>query len=310
MYRETFPSGSLALDLAIGGGYPKGRIVEIFGPESCGKTTLALHAMAEVQQQGGTVALIDAEHAFDPKYSEKIGIDIQSLVLCQPDSGEMALEVVDQLLRSAAVDLICIDSVSALVPRAEVEGEVGAPQMGLQARLMSQALRKITSSASRSNCSVIFINQLRQNIGVMYGNPEVTSGGNALKYYSSLRLEVRRKEILKNDSGERTGIAVRVKSVKNKCFPPYREANMEIVFGKGVSRYASLLDAAESSGLVSKRGPYYFYGERRLGQGKEKSMAALMEDPPLFQEIESAVRATLLDLTAPPPISAVTDPTV
>jgi recombination protein RecA len=254
---ETTSSGSMTLDIALGGGYPRGRVIEIYGPESSGKTTLALHAAAEIQKNGGMAAFIDAEHALDPVYARNLGVNVNDLFVCQPDSGEMALDVVDQLVRSSAFDLIVIDSVAALVPRAELEGDMQDAQMGLQARLMSKALRKITGSLSRSQTTVIFLNQLRSKIGIMFGNPEVTAGGNALKFYASVRLDIRRKEILKDQSG----ITVRVKVVKNKVAPPFQSIEMEINFGSGIDRLGCLVDAAESTGILVRKGSWYYYGK-------------------------------------------------
>ncbi|XRB11848.1 DNA repair and recombination protein RecA [Pseudoscourfieldia marina] len=298
---ETVPSGALTLDAALGGGYPKGRIIEVYGPESAGKTTLALHAMAEVQRRGGSAALIDAEHAFDPKYSARLGVDVDSLIICQPESGEMALQVVDQLVRSSAVDIVCVDSVAALVPRAEIEGEIGAVQIGAQARLMSQALRKITTNASRAGCTVVFINQLRHKIGVLFGSPEVTSGGNALKFYASVRLDIRRRETLKGSDGKERGIKARVKVVKNKVAPPYRIAEVDILFNKGICRAGAVLDAAEAAGIVLRKGAWYSYvlpdapteEPTRLAQGRDRAVEALDADSALLTSLESAVRAYL-----------------
>lgn len=287
--------GAMTLDIALGGGFPKGRIVEVFGPESSGKTTLAMHAIAEVQRQGGTAALIDAEHAFDPVYSKRAGVDIDNMIMCQPDSGEMALEVVDQLVRSSAIDIIVVDSVAALVPRAEIEGEIGAVQVGAQARLMSHALRKITANASKCNCTVLFLNQLRYKVGVIYGNPEITSGGNALKFYASVRLEVRRKATIKGASGDDdVGIRVKAKIVKNKCAAPYKLAEFDILFGSGISSEGCTLDAAEAVGIISRKGSWYSYGEKRLAQGREKTLAMVQEDKDLLKEIEEKTRAALL----------------
>ncbi|CAL5220871.1 g2957 [Coccomyxa viridis] len=290
---EVIPSGALTLDIALGGGFPKGRIIEVYGPESSGKTTLALHAMAEVQKSGGTAALIDAEHAFDPEYSKRMGLDVDKMILCQPDNGEMALEVVDQLVRSSAVDIIAVDSVAALTPRAEIEGEIGAIQVGAQARLMSQALRKIAGNASKCNCTVIFLNQLRHKIGVIYGNPEVTSGGNALKFYASVRLEVRRKATQESSKGDSIGIRVKAKVVKNKVAPPYKLAEFDIMFGSGISSQGCLLDAAEAVGIVTKKGSWYYYGEERLAQGREKTLQELDERKDLSQNIEAKTRQKL-----------------
>lgn len=291
--RQSTPSGALTLDLALGGGYPKGRVIEIYGPESAGKTTLALHALAEVQKQGGNVALIDAEHAFDPVFAKRLGVDIDSLYLCQPDSGEMALEVADQLIRSSAMDMIAVDSVAALVPRAEIEGEIGQLQVGAQARLMSAALRKIAGNASRHNCSIIFLNQLRQKVGVIYGNPEVTSGGQALKYYSSVRMEVRIKERIAGSDGQ-IGIRVKSKITKNKVAPPYKLAEFDILFGSGISVNGCLLDAAEAVGVVVRRGSYYFYGDERLGQGRDKTLETLKTNTTLRDTIDSKTRQALI----------------
>ena len=288
------PSGALTLDLALGGGYPKGRVIEIYGPESAGKTTLALHALAEVQRNGGNVALIDAEHAFDPLFAKRLGLDIDSLYLCQPDSGEMALEVADQLIRSSAMDMIAVDSVAALVPRAEIEGEIGQVTVGAQARLMSAALRKIAGNASRHNCSIIFLNQLRQKVGVIYGNPEVTSGGQALKYYSSVRMEVRIKERISAGAEGQIGIRVKSKITKNKVAPPYKLAEFDIMFGSGISANGCLLDAAEATGVVQRRGSYYFFGEERLGQGREKTLETLKTNDDLRTTIDSHTRQVLV----------------
>jgi recombination protein RecA len=288
------PSGALTLDLALGGGYPKGRVIEIYGPESAGKTTLALHALAEVQKSGGNVALIDAEHAFDPVFAKHLGVDIDSLYLCQPDSGEMALEVADQLIRSSAMDMIAVDSVAALVPRAEIEGEIGQLQVGAQARLMSAALRKIAGNASRHNCSIIFLNQLRQKVGVIYGNPEVTSGGQALKYYSSVRIEVRIKERISAGSDGQIGIRVKSKITKNKVAPPYKLAEFDILFGSGISSNGCLLDAAEAVGVVQRRGSYYFYGDERLGQGREKTLETFKTNESLRDTIDAQTRQELI----------------
>lgn len=295
---ETFGTGAVTLDRALGGGLPRGRIVEIYGPESSGKTTLAMHAIAEVQKRGEVAALIDAEHAFDPQYCFNLGVDVDNLYLCQPTSGEMALEVVDKLVRSAAFGVVVIDSVAALVPQTEIEGDIGLIQVGAQARLMSQALRKITANAAKANCTVVFLNQLRHKVGVFYGSPEVTSGGQALKFYSSVRLDIRRiEQIQVQDSsapaavgGSRVknigGIKVRVKVVKNKCAPPYRQAEFEISFGNGINKLACLIDAAEEMGVVKRSGSWYSYGDARLGQGKEKAVQHLRENPDLILEIE------------------------
>src|ERR1700753_2870594 len=277
---ETTPTGALSLDLALGGGNPRGRVVEIYGPESSGKTTLTLHAIAEVQRGGGTAAFIDAEHALDPAYAKRIGVDVENLLLSQPDNGEQALEIVETLVRSNAVDLIVVDSVAALVPRAEIEGEMGDSHMGLQARLMSQALRNLTGIISRSKATVIFINQIRMKIGLMYGNPETTTGGNALKFYCSVRLDIRRKKAIKR--GEETiGSEVRVKVVKNKLAPPFREAEFEILYGTGVNKLGELVDTAEKLGLMEKSGTWYSYEGAKIGQGRDKVLAHLDEHPQL-----------------------------
>ncbi|KAG6608007.1 DNA repair protein recA-like 1, chloroplastic, partial [Cucurbita argyrosperma subsp. sororia] len=291
---ETFPSGCLTLDCALGGGLPKGRIVEIFGPESSGKTTLALHAIAEVQKLGGNAMLVDAEHAFDPAYSKAVGVDVENLIVCQPDHGEMALEIADRMCRSGAVDLICVDSVSALTPRAEIEGEIGMQQMGLQARLMSQALRKMSGNASKAGCTLIFLNQIRYKIGVYYGNPEVTSGGIALKFFASLRLEIRQTGKLKSAKGdEEIGIRVRVRVQKSKVSRPYKQAEFEIIFGEGVSKLGCILDCAEIMDIVVKKGSWYSYGDHRLGQGRDRALQYLKENPALQEEIEKTVQTTL-----------------
>lgn len=293
---ETFPSGCLTLDIALGGGLPKGRIVEIFGPESSGKTTLALHAIAEVQKLGGNAMLVDAEHAFDPSYSKALGVDVENLIVCQPDNGEMALEIADRMCRSSAVDLICVDSVSALTPRAEIEGEIGMQQMGLQARLMSQALRKMSGNASKAGCTLIFLNQIRYKIGVYYGNPEVTSGGIALKFFASVRLEIRPTGKIKSVKGdEDIGVKVRVRVQKSKVSRPYKQADFEIIFGEGVSKLGCILDCAEIMDVVSKKGSWYYYGEQRLGQGRDKALQYLRESPSLCDEIEKIVRSVMAE---------------
>jgi recombination protein RecA len=286
---ETFPTGSLSLDLALGSGIPQGRIVEIYGPESSGKTTLTLHAIAEVQKRGGTAAFIDAEHALDPSYAKRIGVDIENLLLSQPDNGEQALEIVETLVRSSAVDLIVVDSVAALVPRAEIEGEMGDAHMGLQARLMSQALRKLTGVISRSNTTVIFINQIRMKIGVMFGNPETTTGGNALKFYASVRMDIRRiSQIKQGDAviGNRT----RVKVVKNKIAPPFREAEFDIMYNQGISRAGDILDLAANRNIVEKAGAWYSYEGGKIGQGREATKNYLIENPTVMEEIAVKVR--------------------
>ncbi|KAL4554616.1 hypothetical protein LXL04_037213 [Taraxacum kok-saghyz] len=293
---ETFPSGCLPLDLALGGGLPKGRIVEIYGPESSGKTTLALHAIAEVQKLGGNAMLVDAEHAFDPSYSKALGVDVENLIVCQPDNGEMALEIADRMCRSGAVDLICIDSVSALTPRAEIEGEIGMQQMGLQARLMSQALRKMSGNASKAGCTLIFLNQIRYKIGVYYGNPEVTSGGIALKFFASVRLEIRPIGKIKSVKGdEDIGVKVRVRVQKSKVSRPYKQAEFEIIFGEGASKLGCVLDCAEMMNIVLKKGSWYSYQDHRLGQGRDRSLQYLRENLPLCDEIEKLVRSAMMD---------------
>lgn len=286
---ETTPTGSLSLDLALGGGIPKGRIVEIYGPESSGKTTLTLHAIAEVQKAGGTAAFIDAEHALDPAYAKRIGVDVENLLLSQPDNGEQALEITETLVRSSAVDLIVVDSVAALVPRAEIEGDMGDPQMGLQARLMSQALRKLTGVISRSKTTVIFINQIRMKIGVMFGNPETTTGGNALKFYASVRMDIRRiSQIKAGDSV--IGNRARVKVVKNKIAPPFREAEFDIMYNQGISTSGDILDLAVNYNIVEKAGAWFAYGGEKIGQGREAAKTYLQENPKVQAEIAKKVR--------------------
>ncbi|KAL3820944.1 hypothetical protein ACJIZ3_006849 [Penstemon smallii] len=293
---ETFPSGCLTLDFALGGGLPRGRIVEVYGPESSGKTTLALHAMAEVQRLGGNAMLVDAEHAFDPAYSKALGVDVENLIVCQPDNGEMALEIADRLCRSGAVDLICIDSVSALTPRAEIEGEIGMQQMGLQARLMSQALRKMSGNASKAGCTLIFLNQIRHKIGVYYGNPEVTSGGIALKFFASVRLEIRPTGKIKSVKGdEDIGVKVRVRVQKSKVSRPYKQAEFEIMFGEGISKLGCVLDCADMTGVIVKKGSWYSYGDHRLGQGRDRALQYLKENPLVSEEIEKKVRAAVVE---------------
>lgn len=287
---ETVPTGSLSLDIALGlGGFPKGRIIEVYGPESSGKTTVALHAVAEVQKLGGIAGFIDAEHALDPVYAKNIGVDIDNLYISQPDSGEQALEIAETMVRSGAVDIVIVDSVAALVPKAEIDGEMGDSHVGLQARLMSQALRKLTSIVSKSNCIVIFINQLREKIGVMFGNPETTTGGRALKFYSSVRLDVRRVESLKQ-GGEIVGNHTRVKVVKNKVAPPFKEAEFDIMFGQGISREGDILDLASEIGVINKSGAWYAYNGEKIGQGRENAKAYLRENPLICEEVEVKVR--------------------
>lgn len=289
---EAIPTGSLSLDVALGiGGIPKGRIIEIYGPESSGKTTVALHVVAEVQKRGGIAGFIDAEHALDPVYASNIGVDINNLYISQPDNGEQALEITETMVRSGAVDVIIVDSVAALVPKAEIDGEMGDSHMGLQARLMSQALRKLTAIISKSDCVVIFINQLRQKIGVMFGNPETTTGGTALKFYASVRLDVRRIETLKQN-GEVIGNRTRVKIVKNKVAPPFREAEFDIMFGKGISKIGDILDLAVSKNIVVKAGAWFSYEGDKIGQGRENAKNFLQENPDIAFEIENKVRAS------------------
>ena len=287
---ETIPTGSLSLDIALGlGGVPKGRIIEVYGPESSGKTTVALHMVAEVQKRGGIAGFIDAEHALDPAYAKNIGVDIENLYISQPDNGEQALEITETMVRSGAVDIIIVDSVAALVPKAEIDGDMGDSHVGLQARLMSQALRKLTAAISKSNCIVIFINQLREKVGVMFGNLETTTGGRALKFYSSIRLDVRRIEALKQ-GGEMVGNRTRIKVVKNKVAPPFREAEFDIMFGKGISKEGDVLDLAASVGIVQKSGAWFAYGGDKIGQGRENAKAYLREHPEIMDEIEHKVR--------------------
>ena len=288
---ETIPTGSLSLDLALGlGGVPKGRIVEIYGPESSGKTTVALHMIAEVQKRGGIAGFIDAEHALDPVYAKNIGVDIDELYISQPDSGDQALEITETMVRSGAMDIIVVDSVAALVPKQEIEGDMGDSHVGLQARLMSQALRKLTPVISKSNCVVIFINQLREKVGVMFGNPETTTGGRALKFYSSVRMDVRRIETLKQ-SGEMVGNRTRVKIVKNKIAPPFKEAEFDIMFGKGISKEGDILDLAVKCDLVSKSGAWFAYNGDKIGQGRENAKIYLSEHPEIMEELEQNIRA-------------------
>lgn len=288
---ETVPTGSLSLDIALGlGGLPKGRIIEIYGPESSGKTTVALHCVAEVQKQGGIAGFIDAEHALDPVYAKNIGVDIDNLYISQPDCGEQALEITETMVRSGAVDIVIVDSVAALVPKAEIDGDMGDSHVGLQARLMSQALRKLTGVISKSNCIVIFINQLREKVGVMFGNPETTTGGRALKFYSSVRLDVRRVEQLKQ-AGEVIGNHTRVKVVKNKVAPPFREAEFDIMFGKGISKEGDVLDLAVNLNIIVKAGAWFSYNDAKIGQGRENAKIYLSQHPDIMAEVENKVRA-------------------
>ena len=309
---DVIPSGSILLDEALGiGGYPRGRIIEIFGPESSGKTTLALHVVAEAQKRGGIAAFVDAEHALDPQYAQKLGVNIDELWVAQPDAGEQALEITENLVRSGAVDVIVVDSVAALTPQAEIDGEMGDSHMGLQARLMSQALRKLTAIISRSKCIIIFINQIRMKIGIAYGNPETTTGGNALKFYSSVRIEVRKGEVLGKDEDEAWGNKVRIKVVKNKVAPPFRKVELEILFGKGISPYGSLLDCAVKYELIDKKGAWYSYKEDKIGQGHDNAVKFLEDNPTIAIELEKTLRTKLFpnqkyvsNFTAPEPAAA------
>lgn len=290
---DVIPSGSLTLDKALGiGGYPKGRIIEIYGPESSGKTTLTLHAIAQAQKQGGKAAFIDAEHAIDPVYAKNLGVDIDELILSQPDSGEQALEIAEMLVRSGVIDLIVIDSVAALVPQVELDGEMGDAAVGLQARLMSKALRKLSGVMNKTNCTVIFINQLREKIGVMYGNPETTTGGRALKFYSSVRVEIRRSEQIKQN-GEIIGNKANIKVVKNKVAPPFKTTQVDIIYGKGISRDGEILDLAVEGDIVEKSGAWYAYNGEKIGQGRENAKNFLIEHPAIFKEVEEKVKAQL-----------------
>lgn len=294
---ESISTGSLGLDIALGiGGVPKGRIIEIYGPESSGKTTLATHIVAEAQKQGGIAAIIDAEHAFDKYYAQKLGVDVENLLISQPDNGEQGLEIADNLIRSGAIDVIVIDSVAALVPKGEIEGEMGDSKMGLQARLMSQALRKLTGTISKTNCCCIFINQLREKIGVMFGNPETTTGGNALKFYASVRLDIRRTSQIK-DSDEVSGNRVKVKIVKNKVAPPFRIAEFDIMFGQGISKVGEIIDLGVEYGIVKKAGSWFSYGDTKLGQGRDAVKTLLLDNPDLSDELEEKIRA-IVDGTA------------
>jgi len=302
---EVIPSGSLGLDIALGiGGFPKGRVIEIYGPESSGKTTIALHAIAEAQKKGGIAAFIDAEHAFDKVYAENLGIDTENLLISQPDNGEQALEIADNLIRSGAIDILVIDSVAALVPKAEIEGEMGDSSMGLQARLMSQALRKLTGSINKTGCVCIFINQLREKIGVMFGNPETTTGGNALKFYASVRLDIRRIGQLK-DGMEVTGNRVRIKVVKNKVAPPFRQCEFDIVYGSGVSKDGEIIDLGTELNIIKKSGSWYSYGETKLGQGRDGVRQLLGDNPDLSMELEERIREKLKEKLASQPVEQV-----
>lgn len=291
---EAIPSGSLGLDIALGvGGYPRGRVIEIYGPESSGKTTLTLHAIAEAQKAGGIAAFIDAEHAFDRFYAEKLGVDIDNLIISQPDNGEQALEIADNLIRSGAIDIVVVDSVAALTPKSEIEGEMGDSKMGLHARLMSQALRKLTASISKTNCTVIFINQLREKIGVMFGNPETTTGGNALKFYASVRLDIRRSTQIKQTDGTVAGNKTRVKVVKNKVAPPFKTAEFDIMYGEGVSKVGEILDIAVEHEIVKKSGSWFSYDDTKLGQGRDAVKALIKDNPELMDELEEKIRTAL-----------------
>ena len=290
---QVIPSGSITLDMALGvGGYPKGRVIEIFGPESSGKTTLAIHAIAEAQKAGGIAAFIDAEHAFDSYYAQKLGVDIDNLLISQPDNGEQALEIADSLIRSSAIDIIVIDSVAALTPKAEIEGDMGDSKMGLQARLMSQALRKLTASISKTKTVCIFINQLRDKIGVVYGNPETTTGGNALKFYASVRIDIRRTSVI-NDGDEQLGTRTKVKVVKNKVAPPFKKAEFDIMFGEGISKLGEIIDLGVDYEIIRKSGSWFSYGDKKIGQGRDAVKEALKNDPALMEEIELRVREAM-----------------
>ena len=291
---EAIPSGSLGLDIALGvGGYPRGRVIEIYGPESSGKTTLTLHAIAEAQKAGGIAAFIDAEHAFDRFYAQKLGIDVDNLIMSQPDNGEQALEIADNLIRSGAIDIVVIDSVAALTPKSEIEGEMGDSKMGLHARLMSQALRKLTASISKTNCTVIFINQLREKIGVMFGNPETTTGGNALKFYASVRLDIRRSTQIKETDGNVTGNKTKVKVVKNKVAPPFKTAEFDIMYGEGISKVGEILDIAVEHEIIKKSGSWFSYEDTKLGQGRDAVKAIIKDNPELQDELEQKIKDIL-----------------
>jgi len=291
---DAISSGSLGLDLALGvGGYPRGRVIEIFGPESSGKTTLTLHAIAEAQKKGGIAAFIDAEHAFDRSYAEKLGIDLENLIISQPDNGEQALEIADNLIRSGAIDIIVIDSVAALTPKSEIEGEMGDSKMGLHARLMSQALRKLTGSISKTNCCVIFINQLREKIGVMFGNPETTTGGNALKFYASIRLDIRRSTQIKDNNSDVQGNKTRVKVVKNKVAPPFKTAEFDIMYGEGVSKIGEIIDIGVDYEIIKKSGSWFSYDDTKLGQGRDAVKLLLKDNPDLMEELESRIKESI-----------------
>ena len=291
---QVIPTGSITLDMALGvGGYPKGSVIEIYGPESSGKTTLAIHAIAEAQKAGGIAAFIDAEHAFDSSYAQQLGVDVDNLLISQPDNGEQALEIADSLIRSSAIDIIVIDSVAALTPKAEIEGEMGDAKMGLQARLMSQALRKLAGAINKTNCIVIFINQLRDKIGVVYGNPETTTGGNALKFYASVRIDIRRVSVIK-DGEEQLGTRTRVKVVKNKVAPPFKKAEFDIMFGEGISKIGEIIDLGVDYGIIKKSGSWFSYGDRKIGQGRDSVKELLKNDEALRNEVEAKVREAMI----------------
>ncbi len=305
---ESISTGSIALDLALGvGGLPRGRIIEVYGPESSGKTTLALHCVAEAQKAGGNAAFIDVEHALDPVYAAALGVDVDSLLVSQPDTGEQALEITEALVRSNAIDVIVVDSVAALVPRAEIEGEMGDSHVGLQARLMSQALRKLAGAISKSNCVAIFINQLREKVGIVYGNPEVTPGGRALKFYSSVRLDVRKKEVIKNGT-ENVGSRTKVKIVKNKVAPPFREVEFDVMYGQGISKTGELLDLAEKLNIIQKSGAWFSYKDGRIGQGRDNAKKYLQDNPEVFEEVAEQVRANAGSLYAKPGVPSGSEP--
>lgn len=291
---EVIPTGSLGLDVALGvGGYPRGRVIEIYGPESSGKTTLTLHAIAEAQKKGGIAAFIDAEHAFDRHYAEKLGVDIENLIISQPDNGEQALEITDNLIRSGAIDIIIIDSVAALTPKSEIEGEMGDSKMGLHARLMSQALRKLTGSISKTNCTVVFINQLREKIGVMFGNPETTTGGNALKFYASVRLDIRRSTQIKDTASAAVGNKTRVKVVKNKVAPPFKTAEFDIMYGEGISKVGEIIDLGVTFEIIKKSGSWFSYDDTKLGQGRDAVKSLLLDNPELMEELEQKIKESI-----------------
>tara|TARA_B100001146_G_scaffold225257_1_gene249101 strand:+ start:27511 stop:28518 length:1008 start_codon:yes stop_codon:yes gene_type:complete len=294
---DVIPTGSLGLDIALGvGGYPRGRVVEIYGPESSGKTTLTLHAIAEAQKKGGIAAFIDAEHAFDRYYAEKLGVDIENLIISQPDNGEQALEIADNLIRSGAIDIIIIDSVAALTPKSEIEGEMGDSKMGLHARLMSQALRKLTGSISKTKCTVVFINQLREKIGVMFGNPETTTGGNALKFYASVRLDIRRSTQIKDSNSEVQGNKTRVKIIKNKVAPPFKTAEFDIMYGEGISKVGEVIDLGVDFEIIKKSGSWYSYDDTKLGQGRDAVKTLLLDNPELMEELEQKIKEAIAAL--------------